>query len=191
MSGHDERQPVNLTEELIDSKSMRENVLMHTNTWKERKTHLKRDKWLLELRETTATLGEHGNVVPVVFNPDPRTTEQIRDCITFIESECDIMQYEIRFLTHVYNARSGKAAHITMAAEAMKQLHVLRVDALEKITEADLLDDTKVIAVLESSEGEPSIHKNGGGVKAIADRYMHRYTWETTVLALCRAGKYY
>jgi|AACY02.5.fsa_nt_gi hypothetical protein len=173
----------------IDSKEIREYVVRHTATWTERKETLSRDTNLLKLRLAVAAINV-GNAVVFTSNADPRTTDQLESCIRMLTVECAVMKWELRFLTHIYNARSGKAAHIKAAAVAMARLHSKRVEALETVTEADLAEDTQLMAVVANNEGEQSVYRNGGGVKAIADRYMIRHAWEKSVLALCRAGAY-
>ena len=177
--------------ELIDSKAVRKHVVDHRAAWTARKRALRCDKALLKKRAAVNTvLKGCANAVVVAVNKDPRSTVQIETCVGMLTIECKVMQAEIRFLTFVYNARKRKPADIAAAAAALASLHELRVTALEAITEADVSGDTKLVAVVASATGTPSLHENGGGVKIIADRYMERYRWETRVMGMCRAGQY-
>lgn len=170
--------PVDVSRYMIISKWIRKHVIRVRVEWNTRKKVLFCEKRLLERRGANEP------------DSDSRTTGQIAYRVDTLQLECDVMQWEIRYLTHVYNARSGKATHITAAENAMAKLHELRVESLGTITDADLSNNTKLTVVIQSPEGEKTVFKNGGGVKAIADRYMAKYKWELDILALCRAGKY-
>jgi len=175
----------------IDSKQIQAYVIKHTSSWVARKEVLNRNKNLLQLRVMVAALKAETNTRVVTSNPDPRSTAQLQSCISMLTVECSVMKWELRFLTHIYNARRGKSADIAAAARSMARLHDKRIDALETVTEADLSQDTDLVAVVAADhEGKSSTFFNGGGVKAIADRYMFRQKWEKDVLALCQAQRF-
>ena len=174
----------------IDSKQIHVYVVKHTASWAARTEALVRDKSLLQLREMVAALENETNTRVVTSNPDPRSTAQLRSCIRMLTVECSVMKWELRFLTHVYNARRGNATDVAAAASSMARLHDKRIEALELVTEADLSDDTDLVAVVADAEGNSTAHINGGGVVAISDRYMFRHAWEKDVLALCQARRY-
>ena len=174
---------------VISSAKMHTYVTKHMIRWTERKETLTVDRDLLQLRLAVAAIEKEANTVVVTQNADPRTNEQLRTSIRMLKVECSVMKWELRFLTHIFNARKGKAADIDAAAAAMAGLHEKRVEALETITEADVSSDMDLMAIISTGSGQ-SVHKNGGGVRAIADQYMFRHQWESEILALCRAGAY-